>query len=62
MSNLIEWLVMVLDELLIKPMTAFEPVCEAVVVVLVVALPPLVVPQEVADLAAVVVATLRKKY
>ena len=36
MSNLIEWLVMVLDELLIKPMTAFEPVCEAVLVVLVV--------------------------
>ena len=35
MSNLIEWL-MVLDELLIKPVTAFEPVCEAVLVVLVV--------------------------
>ena len=36
MSDLIEWLVMMLDEVLIKPMTAFEPVCEAVLVVLVV--------------------------
>lgn len=36
MSNLIEWLVMVLDELLIKPMTALEPLCEVVLVVLVV--------------------------
>ena len=36
MSDLIEWLVMMLDEVLIKTMTALEHLCEVVLVVLVV--------------------------